>query len=158
LIALIFDKSMRMKDIKSISEGAEKKNILEGTVEDSKPNDEVDHDSADSDGEDIPLVEIPKEVQLEVGVEKKGHGIVNLVGVDVQRLSMFCGENVLLLASLLKIILGVWFLVYLIGWRRYAYLSILERCSVEIWRTDGVQHFRGAGGANIFTASQQNSF
>lgn len=131
LTALIFDKSMRMKDIKSISEREEKKEISRGIVENSKFDDEADYSSGDSDGEDIPLVEIPKKVQSEVSTEKKGHGIVNLVGVDVQRLSMFCGENVLLLASFLKIILGTWFLVYLIGWRRYEYLSTLENA---VWR------------------------
>ena len=131
LTALVFDKSMRMKDIKSISEREEKEDISRGIVENSKFDDEVDYSSGDSDGEDIPLAEIPKKMKSEVSVEKKGHGIVNLVGVDIQRLSMFCGENVLLLASFLKIILGTWFLVYLIGWRRYAYLSTLENA---VWR------------------------
>lgn len=48
---------------------------------------------------------------------------VNLVGVDVQRVSMFCGENSLLLGGLVKMILGVWFLVYLIGWIRWAFID-----------------------------------
>ena len=41
-----------------------------------------------------------------------------LIGVDVQRVSMFCGENALLLGGAVKMVLGIWFLVYLIGWIR----------------------------------------
>jgi hypothetical protein len=47
-----------------------------------------------------------------------GQGPINLLGVDVQRVYTFCGENNLLIGSLLKIILAVWFLVILIGWWR----------------------------------------
>ena len=47
-----------------------------------------------------------------------GQGPINLLGVDVQRVYTFCGENNLLIGSLLKIILAVWFLVILMGWWR----------------------------------------
>tara|TARA_R110002060_G_scaffold12024_1_gene17353 strand:- start:713 stop:1102 length:390 start_codon:yes stop_codon:yes gene_type:complete len=47
-----------------------------------------------------------------------------LIGVDVQRVSMFCGENALLLGGVVKMILGVWFLVYLIGWIRLVTVQI----------------------------------
>jgi hypothetical protein len=45
-------------------------------------------------------------------------GPINLLGVDVQRVCNFCGYNNLLIGSLLKILLAVWFLVILIGWWR----------------------------------------
>jgi hypothetical protein len=49
-----------------------------------------------------------------------GHRPINLLGVDVQRVCTLCGENNLLIGSLLKILLAVWFLVILIGWWRWA--------------------------------------
>ena len=45
-------------------------------------------------------------------------GPINLLGVDVQRVCSFCSYNNLLIGSLLKILLAVWFLVILIGWWR----------------------------------------
>jgi hypothetical protein len=49
-----------------------------------------------------------------------GQRSINLLGVDVQRVCNFYGENNLLIGSLLKIILAVWFLVILLGWWRWA--------------------------------------
>jgi hypothetical protein len=48
-----------------------------------------------------------------------GQRPINLLGVDVQRVCTFCGENNLLIGSLLKILLAVWFLVILLGWWRW---------------------------------------
>ena len=46
-------------------------------------------------------------------------GIINLLGVDVQRVSDFCGYNQDLLRSIVKVAIAAGFLVKLLGWWRY---------------------------------------
>lgn len=45
-------------------------------------------------------------------------GIVNLLGVDVERVADFCGYNMDLLRGVVKIIIATAFLVVLLGWMR----------------------------------------
>lgn len=46
-------------------------------------------------------------------------GIVNLLGVDVQRVAEFCGYNMDLFRSTVKVMLAALLLAALIGWWRY---------------------------------------
>lgn len=116
LTALIFNKSMRMKDTTSAG-NFEPNNHREEKTE-SKEVD-LEDDSISSNEDEIPLMNM-QETQSDPPkrAEEPVRAVVNLLGVDVQRVSMFCGENALLLGSFLKLFLGFGFLVYLMVWRR----------------------------------------
>jgi len=127
LSALIYDKSMRLKDVKSAAsnptQSASKKPQRKSSDGDSgigeddyemetlmtegeRANANANADAADGDDDDSPKEESNENVQ----------GAINLLGVDVQRVSDFAGYNVLIPGSLLKIIIASVFLVNLIGW------------------------------------------
>jgi hypothetical protein len=57
---------------------------------------------------------------------------LNILGLDVERVTVFCGWNPDLLGSLLKLIVATWFLVRLIGWpRQVNHLNMLNRIQVN---------------------------
>ncbi|KAG4430928.1 hypothetical protein IFR05_013586 [Cadophora sp. M221] len=116
LTAIIFEKSLRMKNVKNAGQGQTKAKSFEYSARAEEDNGKASFSEyKDGDEENISLLEIGDHLEGSQTDEViTSH--VNLVGVDVQRVSMFCGENSLLLGSLVKMILGVWFLVYLIGW------------------------------------------
>lgn len=53
--------------------------------------------------------------------DKAANGAVNLLAIDVQRISEFAGYNVDLLRGLVKIVLSSIFLVFILGWQRYVH-------------------------------------
>ncbi|KAK0642530.1 ABC transporter C family member 10 [Lasiodiplodia hormozganensis] len=121
LSALIFTKSMRLKDIRTVKHASvtAKKRSSEdgdsgiGDVEEEAREMETlmteeERDAAQSDDKD--------EEEVEEDSSQAAQGAINLLGVDVQRVSDFAGYNVLIPGSLLKIIIAACFLVNLIGW------------------------------------------
>lgn len=60
-----------------------------------------------------------KEEDADTGEDKAANGAVNLLAIDVQRISEFVGYNVDLLRGLVKIVLSSIFLVFILGWQRY---------------------------------------
>lgn len=119
LTALIFEKSLRMKNVKDAGQNHAKTKSFEDTPS-AEENDGKSSFSEHRDGEEenISLLENKDRSEDSKLPDEAITSHVNLVGVDVHRMSMFCGENSLLLGGAVKMILGVWFLVYLIGWIR----------------------------------------
>jgi hypothetical protein len=75
----------------------------------------------------VPESEIPQnkkvasETELPVKEEKSNASqeILNLLGVDAQRVCEFTGDNNLILGALIKVLLAIAFLIRLTGWWRY---------------------------------------
>ena len=125
LSALVFQKSMNMKEIKGVKEEAGKRANAKKSSEETflSQDDEVTEtasllgDTRDKgqppaaiskkDENDSPEDEASKEIN---------QGAVNLIGVDAQRVSDFCGYNGEIPGTLLKVAISVAFLVRLIGW------------------------------------------
>ncbi|KAF5658311.1 hypothetical protein FHETE_9965 [Fusarium heterosporum] len=91
---LIFEKSLRRKNVKSAEKPKESDTTQDGAT-DKKDEDEPDDSSS---------------------VLKSRQSIVNLVGVDALRISNFTGFQFLIINSVFKLIFFSFFLVQLIGW------------------------------------------
>ncbi len=89
LAALMFQKALRRRDVKSVSENQE---LAEGT----SSEDESQTLSEDRDN-------------------RPGEGIINLIGVDAKRVSDFAAYNNLMIGSVCKLLASFGFLVMLIG-------------------------------------------
>ncbi|KAK1994844.1 ABC transporter [Colletotrichum falcatum] len=103
LSALVFEKSMRRKNVKSAS-----KQEAEPTEDEANGKD--DKKSKKDDGGD------DDEEPEEDNVLKSKQAIINLIGVDAKRISDFSGFQFLFPSSSAKLIVAIWFLVYLLGW------------------------------------------
>jgi hypothetical protein len=110
LSAIIFAKSLRMVTVQA---GASEVHPVAQEISDEDERSETD-----------PL--LPQETgdrEKELGEEKPddtaAKGIVNLLGVDVQRVAEFCGYNQDLLRGVVKVAIAAGFLVKLLGWWRY---------------------------------------
>ncbi|KAF2995328.1 hypothetical protein E8E13_001124 [Curvularia kusanoi] len=122
LSALIYDKCMRLKDVKTATSSPNQSAFKErsrisndnlGIREDDDSETETlitedERANANADGGDD---NSSKEASNE-----NVQGAINLLGVDVQRVSDFAGYNVLIPGSFFKIIIASAFLVNLIGW------------------------------------------
>ncbi|KAK4497718.1 hypothetical protein PRZ48_010371 [Zasmidium cellare] len=60
---------------------------------------------------------LPKSKDEDTDEEKAANGAVNLLAIDVQRISVFAGYNVDLLRGLVKIVLSSTFLIFILGWQ-----------------------------------------
>ncbi|KAK4153286.1 P-loop containing nucleoside triphosphate hydrolase protein [Chaetomidium leptoderma] len=102
LSALIFEKSMRRKDIKGASKSKKKAQQTGAEpAEPAEPTAATDVEDKD-DSEDV---------------KKSKQSTVNLIGVDGKRVSDFCAFQSLFPGSLFKLIVSLVFLVNLLGWR-----------------------------------------
>ena len=103
LSALIFEKSMRRKDVK----GAEKTK--------KKGQDE----SAEPTGESAPLNQPETDIDEDDSdkLKKSKQSTVNLIGVDAKRVSDFFAFQDLFPGSLFKLIVSLTFLTNLLGWK-----------------------------------------
>ncbi|GKU04827.1 unnamed protein product [Fusarium langsethiae] len=97
LSTLIFEKSLRRKNVKSAEKSKESDTSQEAP--DKKNEDESDDGSS---------------------VLKSRQAIVNLVGVDALRISNFTGFQILIFNSIFKLFFFSFFLVRLIGWIPFA--------------------------------------
>ncbi|KAK4100650.1 P-loop containing nucleoside triphosphate hydrolase protein [Parathielavia hyrcaniae] len=102
LSALIFEKSMRRKDVK----GGERSN----TKASQEGEDETAGPTAGS-GTDV------EEEDDSEKLKKSKQSTVNLIGVDGKRVSDFCAYQNLLPGSLFKLVVSLIFLVDLLGWK-----------------------------------------
>lgn len=116
--------SMNMKDIKGFKEAAgQRVNAKKGSEETLLSQDEFTETTSllgDTRAKGQPRTTISKgdendspedEVTIEVN-----QGAVNLIGVDAQRISDFCGYSSEIPGTLSKVAISVAFLVRLIGW------------------------------------------
>jgi len=122
LTAIIFAKSLRIQNVKDPNHDRVNGRSVEHftTAEENDGKCSFSEFRDDEDEENISLLEF-RDQSGSKGAQVPETTITShatLIGVDVQRVSMFCGENALLLGGVVKMILGVWFLVYLIGWIR----------------------------------------
>jgi hypothetical protein len=103
LSTLIFQKSMRRKDVK----GASSKSVKKTPVEGETPTDTL-VDAAVSDKPEI----------IEEDTDPKGkQSTVNLIGVDAKRVSDFCSFNNYFPGCIFKLTVSFTFLISIIGWK-----------------------------------------
>ena len=118
LSALIFAKSLRMKIIEGTPGLGQKGTLL--TQKNS-----IDNDASDEEAHELDTL-LPEENDNEVDDpadtnkmdDAAAKGIINLLAVDVQRVSDFSGYSVDLLRGLVKTMLAAGFLIALLGWWR----------------------------------------
>lgn len=102
LSALVFEKSMRRKDVKGVSKS--------NTTESSDAEENLEE------GSQKPISE--EEDEEDAG-QKSRQMIVNLIGVDAKRVSDFCAFNHFFPGSAFKLAISFAFLVQLIGWKSF---------------------------------------
>lgn len=112
LSAAIFAKSLRMVTVQA----------------DTSEVSPVAQEASDDDDESEPLLaqnqgDRKTQAEDEQPVDTAAKGIINLLGVDVQRVSDFCGYNQDLLRGVVKVAIAAGFLVKLLGWWRYISIS-----------------------------------
>ncbi|KAF1981699.1 putative ABC bile acid transporter [Aulographum hederae CBS 113979] len=112
LSALVFGKAMRRKDFKGASST---------TKENEKDTDTL---KAVQDEEDEPIktVEVDKNAvtaggEVEEDLQKTRQGVINLVGVDANRIANFAVVNNLFFGSLCRLAVAFTFLCQIIGWK-----------------------------------------
>ncbi|KAK6214962.1 ABC transporter [Colletotrichum tabaci] len=99
LSALIFEKSMRRKNVKTASKQEAEPTEQEANGKDDTKSKADDEEEAEDDN-----------------VLKSKQAIINLIGVDAKRISDFAAFQFLFPSSGAKLIVAIWFLVYLLGW------------------------------------------
>lgn len=108
LSAVIFAKSLRMKTV----QGGD--TDIHNVSSDNGDEEVVPHETDALLPQEIADEPEPKDVD-----QSASKGIVNLLGVDVQRVAEFCGYNMDLFRSTVKVTLAAFLLATLIGWWRY---------------------------------------
>ncbi|KAI1138221.1 putative ATP-binding cassette transporter protein [Hypoxylon sp. FL0543] len=109
LSALIFQKSMRRKDVKEASKkkrGASSKSTeptIAGPMGEASTANRPDADDLDQDDDEK--------------IRKSKQSTVNLIGVDAKRVSDFAAFNNIFPGSLFKLIVSLLFLLELLGWK-----------------------------------------
>jgi len=106
LSALVFQKSLRRKDVKGATKS--KKEIVEGP-------DLSETAMGDSSASDKP--EILHGEEEGEGDPKTKQSTVNLIGVDAKRISDFCSFNYYFPGSIFKLVVSFAFLLTIIGWK-----------------------------------------
>ncbi|CAK7272308.1 hypothetical protein SEPCBS119000_005053 [Sporothrix epigloea] len=116
LSALIFEKSMRRKDVKQTRSKA--KDAATGPTEPAITAPATEANTADA--PEVPeAANDDNEDELETAKKSK-QGTVNLIGVDGKRVSDFCAYQNLFPGSLFKLIVSLTFLISLVGWKALA--------------------------------------
>ncbi|KAF3764503.1 hypothetical protein M406DRAFT_81350 [Cryphonectria parasitica EP155] len=110
LSALIFEKSMRKKDVKGTGRNSNSKKAAQEN-ESAEPEDESE------------------------ALKKSKQGTVNLIGVDTKRVSDFAMFQNMFPGSLAKLIVSLAFLVSLLGWQALlaGFSTMLAIMPVNIW-------------------------
>ncbi|RYP45761.1 hypothetical protein DL768_007937 [Monosporascus sp. mg162] len=107
LSSLIFQKSMRRKDVKE----ATKKKTASGSTEPA-----IGESAWERDNSDRPETEETEEDDAEK-IKKSKQSTVNLIGVDAKRVSDFASFNNYFPGAVFKLIVSLTFLVNLLGWK-----------------------------------------
>lgn len=122
LSALIYEKSLRRKNVKSADKPNEAESTPDIVIEDTEEApDAVRVDAATEESDSGKDKDEKKEaVSDESSVLKSRQAIVNLVGVDTRRISNFAAIQFLIINSIGKLIVYSAFLIQLIGWLPFA--------------------------------------
>ena len=96
--ALVFEKSMRRKDVKGVKKKREDGDSTEGVSENGKKGSEMGQDEDEGDA-----------------LQKSKQSTINLVGVDAKRVADFCCYNNFIPGSVFKLIISLVFLANLLG-------------------------------------------
>lgn len=118
LAALIFEKSMRKKDVKGTGKSSNKK--TGATEEETGPTESLEPTVAGPAGQTTATgkPEMPEgEGDEAEELKKSKQGTVNLIGVDTKRVSDFAAFQNLFPGSLFKLIVSLAFLGSLLGWK-----------------------------------------
>ncbi|EFR00574.1 hypothetical protein MGYG_09020 [Nannizzia gypsea CBS 118893] len=123
LSALIFAKSLRLKIIDTEhSPGTNIPNTEQEVLPPASNENNEAHETdallsgGDTDEESADKLDSQKD-EGDDTTNAMSRGIVNLLGVDVERVSEFCGYNMDLLRGIVKITIAAGFLIVLLGWR-----------------------------------------
>ncbi|KUI70297.1 ATP-dependent bile acid permease [Cytospora mali] len=112
--ALIFEKSMRKKDVKGTGRSSNKKTAE--VDEGSGPN-VAGQDPASTAADQVGDSEENEEEDEAEAIKKSKQGVVNLIGVDCKRVADFMTFQNMFPGSLFKLIVSLTFLVSLLGWK-----------------------------------------
>ncbi|ROV89185.1 hypothetical protein VPNG_10207 [Cytospora leucostoma] len=113
LSALIFEKSMRKKDVKGTGRSSNKKTAGINGAHEPNVAGPVPVSTA-ADRPEVPEEGVEDEAEL---LKQSKQGVVNLIGVDCKRVSDFMSFQNLFPGSLFKLIVSLAFLVSLLGWK-----------------------------------------
>lgn len=130
LSALIFEKSMRRKDVKGTGRNSNTKSSEPGG-ESAEPV--VAAAVGESTAPDRP--DVPEEEDESEMLKKSKQGTVNLIGVDAKRIADFAWFQNMFPGSLAKLIVSLVFLTSLLGWKALlaGFSSMLAIMPVNIW-------------------------
>ncbi|KAI1375361.1 P-loop containing nucleoside triphosphate hydrolase protein [Hypoxylon crocopeplum] len=109
LSALIFQKSMRRKDVKEASKGKS------SSSKSTEPN--IAGPLGEVSTANRPDIEVEEEEDEAEQIKKSKQGTVNLIGVDAKRVSDFAAFNNVFASSLCELIVSLLFLIHLLGWK-----------------------------------------
>ncbi|AEO70139.1 uncharacterized protein THITE_45545 [Thermothielavioides terrestris NRRL 8126] len=112
LAALVFEKSMRRKDVK----GAGKAKKKDPGPESGSAEPAIGGPALASTAPDHSDTDVEKEDDSEE-LKKSKQSTVNLIGVDGKRVAEFCSYQNIFPGSLFKLIISLAFLIDLLGWR-----------------------------------------
>ena len=113
LSILVFTKSTRRKDVKGVRNA-----ITESEAEARSSDEPALNDSSGPKGEDTAPSKVQKdEDEDEEPMQKSRQGTINLVGVDSKRVSDFASYAYIFPGVITKLIVSMWFLYTLIGWK-----------------------------------------
>ncbi|KAK3381154.1 ATP-dependent bile acid permease [Podospora didyma] len=112
LAAVIFEKAMRRKNVKSASRPRESGNNSDATAQGdatqpAQPTQEQGGDDETGEGDDA---------DDHTSGQKSRQAVINLIGIDAKRVADFSLYQFMIPTSTLQLIISIWFLVYLLGW------------------------------------------
>lgn len=108
--ALIFEKSMRRKDIKGATKSKKK-----DQPEAADPI--IAATAGESTAADRPETGIEEDADLEEQLKRSKQSTVNLIGVDAKRIADFAAFQYLFPGSFFKLVVSIAFLINLLGWQ-----------------------------------------
>jgi len=126
--ALIFEKAMRRKNVKAAiipDEYTTPKPEEEDKDEPAKPDanggangdaNGNDPEAANGDQTTKPTGKSEAKSKDESTDQQSRQAVINLLGVDARRVAMFSLNQFLIPSGILRLVLSIWFLVYLLGW------------------------------------------
>ncbi|CAK7230583.1 hypothetical protein SBRCBS47491_007634 [Sporothrix bragantina] len=119
LSALIFEKSMRRKDVKQSNKKSKEAALGPTDPAIAAPAAEATTTDAPEVADAAEAAKDEDEDDLE-SAKKTKQGTVNLIGVDGKRVSDFCAYQNLFPGSLFKLVVSLTFLISLLGWKPLA--------------------------------------
>ena len=113
--AMIFSKAMRRKDVKGVQKAKGESDTISGPII-NKSSGTKGEDTSPKKGGDSTKDKDETEEEGE-GLQKSRQSTINLVGVDTKRVSDFSAFAFIIPAVITKLIVSMWFLDSMIGWK-----------------------------------------